>query len=106
MAIELEKTSEGCVLRIGGTAGVYEAAELRDQLRSAIAAGGAVRVDLSAVSGCDITLPQLLVAAWRSAAARGQDLECAAVSEPVRQVIAASGLGLARVFGHAQEGSK
>lgn len=106
MTVELERNGERCTARIRGSASVYDAAEIRDGLREALESGMPVTVDLGDVSGCDVTLLQLIVAARRSASARGAELLCSAPPEAVAAVLAASGLGFEEVFGESWEDSK
>jgi anti-anti-sigma factor len=71
--------------RLSGELTIQHAAAQGEQLRQWIG-DGMVSVDLSAVEACDSSGVQLLVAARRSVAARGQSLELRDASAPVRDV--------------------
>ena len=63
---------ETMVVTLEGTLGLRDAETLAVRLREALAAGGAVEVDLAAISEIDVAGIQLLAAAQKSAAAAGR----------------------------------
>ena len=79
------------VLALEGDLTIHHAAELKDRLLAALAAGTRC-LDLSDVAECDSAGVQLLLAARRSAQESGQPLTLAPVSEPLREVLQRYGL--------------
>ena len=74
-------------LAIAGELNIYTAAELRQQLLAALAAGQDVDVDLSQVSEIDSAGMQLMVAAKREAAGRNLLLHFTNHSQAVFDVL-------------------
>ena len=71
--------------RLSGELTIQHAANQCQQLREWID-GGVLAIDLSGVESCDSAGVQLLVAARRSVASRGQSLELLGASPAVREV--------------------
>lgn len=63
---ELQDDHEPKVLAFSGPATIRQVTESCAQLKAALAGGEAVRLDLSAVSACDVSFVQLLESARRS----------------------------------------
>ncbi|WP_286757768.1 STAS domain-containing protein [Ralstonia sp. RL] len=70
-------------LRIEGEMTIYQAAELKQTLASALRQGEALEIDLSAVGEIDAAGIQLLIAAKKSAQAAGKELRLVAHSDAV-----------------------
>jgi anti-sigma B factor antagonist len=79
------------VLALEGDLTIHHAAELKNRLLAALAAGTRC-LDLRDVDECDSAGVQLLLAARRSAQASGRPLTLAPVSEPMREVLQRYGL--------------
>ncbi|EHR69731.1 anti-anti-sigma regulatory factor (antagonist of anti-sigma factor) [Burkholderiales bacterium JOSHI_001] len=79
------------VLALDSDLTIHHAAELKDRLLAALAAGTRC-LDLRDVGECDSAGVQLLLAARRSAQQQGHTLSLAPVSEPVREVLQRYGL--------------
>jgi len=84
-------------LAIDGELSIYRAAELRESLQSALAAGNGLELDLSGVSELDSAGVQLLMAAKKTALSTGQELHLVAHSPAVLEVFET--LDLAGHFG-------
>jgi anti-sigma B factor antagonist len=78
-------------LALEGDLTIHHAAELKERLQAALAAGTRC-LDLRDVGECDSAGVQLLLAARRSARSQGHTLTLAPVSEPVREVLQRCGL--------------
>ncbi len=83
-------------LRIEGEMSIYRAAELRQQLLGALDGAAALALDLSSVTELDTAGVQLLLAAGKTAQARGQALRLVAPSAAVREVAAILNLDFAQ----------
>lgn len=80
------------VLSLCGEQTIDSAEQTCRALRSALAGARCVRLDCSEVTAADVTLPQLLIAARRSACVAGKELELAAVSPALARVLRTLGL--------------
>jgi anti-anti-sigma factor len=79
-------------LALEGEITIYQAAELRPRLVEALAAAGALEIDLAAVTALDTAGVQLLLAARREARARTCELTFANPSPAVVEVLDLLGL--------------
>jgi anti-anti-sigma factor len=93
MDADTARRGELSPLHIEGEMTIYRAAELRDLLLPALAAGGDVEIDLSAVTEMDSAGAQLLVAAKKSAQAAGRELHLRRHSPAVLDVFELLKLG-------------
>ncbi|MDC8756454.1 STAS domain-containing protein [Janthinobacterium fluminis] len=86
-------TDAARVLAMAPEMTIYQAAEIRQALLDALAAGGPVAVDLSAVAELDCSGVQLMLAAQRQAGADGVALSWHGHSPAVLEALALLELG-------------
>ena len=87
MPIVKERNDAMKIVCLDGVVDISTAAELKEQLLEALAAGGGVCVDLNCVADVDVTWVQLIWAAQREAARAGVKFS---FSGPVPERIAAA----------------
>jgi anti-anti-sigma factor len=80
-------------VRLDGELSIYRAAELKPVLLEALAAGGALHLELSEVSELDSAGLQLLMLLKRTAQQRGQQLRLSGHSPAVLEVVELLDLG-------------
>ena len=78
---------------------ICTAADLRQELQQAVAAGSDLLLDLSRVANCDAAGLQVLVAASRSARSAGTGFRIARMSEAVSKAVRMLGLEPAQLTG-------
>jgi anti-anti-sigma factor len=92
MAVTFDRSATPGVLRLAGEIDIAGAAELRQALLEALAAGEETRLSLEAATGIDVTAVQLLWAAEREAKAGGAALALEGpVPEALRAAVRAAG---------------
>ena len=79
-------SSNGATLHLSGEMTIYQAGEQRLALLSALAAGGALAIDLAGVTDIDTAGVQVLMMAKKAALASGQQLQLVAHSPAVLEV--------------------
>jgi anti-sigma B factor antagonist len=79
-------------LRLDGELTIYRAVELCDLLKAALAADGAVDIDLDGVTEIDSAGVQLLMSARKTAHQAARDVRLVALSPAVHEVFALLGL--------------
>jgi anti-sigma B factor antagonist len=90
----MDTTSDGAVVVLGGRLDARHAAQARDALHGALAAGtGDLVVDLSAVELIDATGLGVLVGAHRRARLEGRDLVLRGIPPRVGRLLARTRLG-------------
>lgn len=102
MDCRIERSADGACVRLDGELTIYHALALRDTLNDALGellgepagttAPGPLTLDLSAVTEIDTAGLQVLMAARKTAAARGVALPVAAVSPCVEALTTLYGL--------------
>lgn len=99
----MDTRTDGSVVTLGGRLDARHAAEARDALHGAIAAGtGELQVDLSAVELIDATGLGVLVGAHRRARLDGRDLVLRGVPPRVGRLLARTRLGRVLAVEHDQ----
>ena len=78
---------EKAVLRLEGEATIYQAAELKQTVLSALKQGTTLEVDLSGITEIDTAGVQILLLAKRTAQARNGELRLAGHSAAVLEVL-------------------
>jgi anti-anti-sigma factor len=74
MNLEISHDDASGTVKLSGALDLYGADQLGEALRSELGRGGDVRLDLESVGGCDVAGAQLLLAAAKTLAARGNRL--------------------------------
>ncbi len=88
--MRIERNESGGALKLSGELEIGSAEELQKALRDYLAGAPDPRIDLTGVSHCDTAALQLLCSACRTS----ETLQCAGVSDGIREVCAALGLSL------------
>ena len=92
METATEHTGDGIILKVSGTVTISDAGELRRVIMDEVPSGTSVAIDLAGITGCDLSLFQLLCAAHKQSLKTKASMTLRNYSEEVRGTMASAGI--------------